>query len=444
MRKEIIGLMFMLIIIASACGVDETSVGTTNEDKEKEIEQIDYTQVPAELNVFSRSAETEESFNARFGDAIRKALPNYTINYIRSQEGSTIEELLVAGTIIDIYYDSIGNFADGLLANKMEYDMTSLIESKNIDLSQYEPSVVEAIRDISDGKIYGLPVYTNNLVLFYNKAIFDQFGVEYPTDGMTWDEAHEKALKLNRKADEVQYLGLAVSPTHMLRMNQLSLPYVDPETGTATINNNEKWRQLFETTMIIPAQDPGYKEVMANNSNRLPSRLALHKDQYLAMYVFLSQLPFTVPELSEMDWDMVSLPTFKELPGIGSQSYPSFFSVTNMSESKEAAMEVVNYLVSKEFQLASSRTGLMPVLLDEEVQKAFGEDTGYTDKNFGAVFYNKFAPIAPKTVYDGQVESAYLKDYGLTIIGDIDINTAFRTAEDEANNVIAEMKKMNE
>ena len=39
-----------------------------------------------------------------------------------------------------------------------------------------------------DGVLYGLPVRKDNNLIFYNKDLFDAAGVEYPTDGMTFEE----------------------------------------------------------------------------------------------------------------------------------------------------------------------------------------------------------------------------------------------------------------
>ena len=38
-----------------------------------------------------------------------------------------------------------------------------------------------------DGKIYGIPVGFTTHCLFYNKDLFDQAGVAYPTSDWTWD-----------------------------------------------------------------------------------------------------------------------------------------------------------------------------------------------------------------------------------------------------------------
>lgn len=44
---------------------------------------------------------------------------------------------------------------------------------------------------IYEDKYYGVPYYSNCLAIMYNKDIFDEMGVEYPTSDWTWDEFKE-------------------------------------------------------------------------------------------------------------------------------------------------------------------------------------------------------------------------------------------------------------
>lgn len=50
-----------------------------------------------------------------------------------------------------------------------------------------------------EGKIYGLPVWVLNAWLFYNKKLFDEAGVAYPTPDTTWDEYVAMAEKLTKR-----------------------------------------------------------------------------------------------------------------------------------------------------------------------------------------------------------------------------------------------------
>lgn len=73
--------------------------------------------------------------------------------------------------------------------------MKDLIKRHNIDLSRFEPSIISALEKMSGGGLYGLPLYNDRMALYYNKDIFDKFGVPYPKDGMTWDEVIELSIK---------------------------------------------------------------------------------------------------------------------------------------------------------------------------------------------------------------------------------------------------------
>ena len=55
-----------------------------------------------------------------------------------------------------------------------------------------------------DGKQYGVPGNFSNVVLIYNKDLFDQAQIEYPNDDWTWDDAL-KAAGAIRALDENTY-----------------------------------------------------------------------------------------------------------------------------------------------------------------------------------------------------------------------------------------------
>jgi multiple sugar transport system substrate-binding protein len=52
-----------------------------------------------------------------------------------------------------------------------------------------------------EGKIYGLPKDLNPQLLYYNKKLFDEAGVEYPNKNWTWDNFLETSRKLTRDID---------------------------------------------------------------------------------------------------------------------------------------------------------------------------------------------------------------------------------------------------
>ncbi|MEO7908172.1 MAG: ABC transporter substrate-binding protein [Roseiflexaceae bacterium] len=73
-------------------------------------------------------------------------------------------------------------------------DLDPYIQKNNYDLNDYWPGLLESAK--LDGKVYGLPRDSSLEVLYYNKAIFDEAKVAYPTDSWTWDDLLDAAKKL--------------------------------------------------------------------------------------------------------------------------------------------------------------------------------------------------------------------------------------------------------
>lgn len=394
---------------------------------------------PAEVVFYSNNGDPVESFDLRFGNLLRKKFPNYTIKYIMKGPGTNLPELIASGTRFDIFFQTIGNFENFAFASDIQFDMSDLVQKHKVDLSRFEPTLIDAVKQASGGKLYALPIFNNNLVLYYNKSLFDKFGVEYPRDGMTWDQIAEISKKLTRNDGGTQYVGFTHSPSHSVRMMQLSVPSADLKANTPTINTDDRWKRYFQTVFVAPSQEPSLLNLM-QSTNKIPIIDDFVKTKNIAMINYVSSL-ITVWEeqFKSMDWDIVSMPTFNELPGVGSQSYPSYFGITKMAKNKDAAMDVLNYMVSDEFQTELARIGTMPVLKSEAIQKELGKKSIYKDKNWKSVFYNKFAVIPPKASYEADIAGIYAS-YGTKVqIGSLDMNTALRQAEEDAKKRIAEL-----
>lgn len=443
-HSVLLTLCLSLVWVLSACSSGGTgSAGNTGEGEDpggtattpvvdNKVEGKDT------LYVYSNSGDSVESWNERFGDLLKEKFPDYTIEYIPKTNEVGLKELITAGQRIDIYWESIGGFSTYLTDFDLQYDMTELIQQHEIDMTQFEPTIVDAIKQISGDQIWGVPVFNNTMVLYYNKDLFDKFGVDYPVDGMTWDEAAELSKKLTRSEGDKSYVGLSSSETHLLLMNHLSIPYVDPDTKKSTLDQDERWKTFYETVFAKPADVSGYREYMQAHENKLPYRKEFLEAQELAMFGWLSSITSVFPdEFSKMNWDMVAMPTFADAPGIGTQAYPTYFSLTKMTENKDAAMEVIKYLVSKEVQTKLSRNGIMPVLNDESIIEQYGADSVYQGKNYGAAFYNEFAKIPFKSDHDRTINTPYAKAAPRVVL-EGDYNTIFREYAEESNQKITD------
>lgn len=144
-----------------------------------------------------------------------------------------------------------------------------------------------------------------------------------------------------------------------------------------------------------------------------------------------------------MNWDIVSVPTFKDRPKIGTQSYAMNVGITKTSKYKDAAMEVIKYLTSDEFQTILSKQGKITPLKSEAVKKEVYADSAFAkEKNLSALFYNDVAPNHTFNAYDELVNKAVEKYVVEIAKGTMDVNTALRSTEEKANELIqAELSK---
>lgn len=83
------------------------------------------------------------------------------------------------------------------------------IEDYKPEISDYIPDLVPAVREAMTlhGKLYGLPYYCDNIIFMYNKAHYDQTGIDEAPK--TWDELTQHAVKLKQKGISDRPLGFA-------------------------------------------------------------------------------------------------------------------------------------------------------------------------------------------------------------------------------------------
>ncbi|CAG7635892.1 hypothetical protein PAESOLCIP111_03716 [Paenibacillus solanacearum] len=385
---------------------------------------------PVELVFFSTSGWTKEAFDERFGDAMRRKFPDYTITYIQSSKNVTMDSLITAGTTFDIFWDTYSNTFINLDRYKLQFDMSDLIKKHNVNLNQLDPASINIAKTMSNGKMYALPLVNNTDVLYYNKDIFDKFGVPYPKDGMMRDEVLDIAKRLNRVDGGTAYYGLGLYPSNALAMSPFSIPYIDAKTQTPTIQTDARWKTVFEP--LIAAYRTTDNKKMSDPNQFL-------KTGNMAMFIGLANM-FLNFDASGVNWDLATYPLFKEAPGVGPQPLPTMFSITSMSKHPDEAMEVLAYMLTEESQKSLAERAIIPVLQTPAVTRAFGTKSPYPGKNYAAILKYKFAEIPPMTVYDKLAQNIYLKPLEALAKGTTDLNTAFRNIDQETRQMIMQEK----
>lgn len=353
-----------LVLLAGCYGGEGGQAGGTAETASTQTNSP-----PAENELFIFTAwpayfVKEEIFEQQVGQFIKKKFPDIKIKHVAwDNPGRRYEDLIAAGTIPDIVFDEVRrNTYRQVRRFKMEYDMTEMIKKYNFDTSKLNPADMQHSINTSDGKLYSLPFNSNEWVLLYNKDIFDKFGVDYPKDGMTWDEAYELAKKLTRQDGDITYKGFQMNPAHYLRFNQLSEPGLDPNENKASMVT-DNWKKIADNIRRF-YDIPGNQLVKTNDFAK--EKIAMIVDS-------MENVTKIVNGNKKLNFDMSSVPVFPEAPKSKFQPNTNGMFITNQSTKKDLAFQVIAYLLSPEVQIEMSKQGVMSPLLDPAVQQAYGQ-----------------------------------------------------------------------
>ena len=97
------------------------------------------------------------------------------------------------GAYPDIAY-LYGSWAANIARSPTAVDLSSRIKEPGVNWNDFWPAERQAVQ-VGD-KVIGMPALVDNLALVYNKKLFDQAGIPYPTANWTWDDFRAAAQKL--------------------------------------------------------------------------------------------------------------------------------------------------------------------------------------------------------------------------------------------------------
>ncbi|WP_169090312.1 ABC transporter substrate-binding protein [Paenibacillus sp. PL91] len=449
MKKLTLGTVILVIFaILTACAssgsTPESNKGSNKqesaaaEETEAEVKE-DFKKLgdePLTLTFFSTSGTFPDvEFNTLIADPIKKKFPNVTIERITPAATTTNEEVL-STHVPDIIYSSSSSHQRIVRTGAYE-DLRELIKRHKFDESRIKPILYDYIKEITKdkgGEIYAIPFNANQHVLYYNKDIFDKFGVPYPTEKqLTWDEVLDIAAKLTRTENGVNYIGLSVDNLSGLAKG-LGLPYLERETGNAALDTPD-WLRVFELNKRI-FEIPGY--VTPDNTWNW-GRDQFMKDQVIGMRVtWLANMVGPLEELRqqgvEFNWDIAPAPNFSDQLGKTREAQIHSLSVNSQSKHKDEAFQVIAEILSDEGQTILARNGRIPAVINPELEKEYGLDIPVLQgKSVQNVFVGE--PLQEHYIhpYELEITTRLTEAAEDLAIKGLDVNSAIRKATDAIN-----------
>ena len=135
-------------------------------------------------------------------DKYEQENPNVTITVESAafaQFWEKMQAMAAAKNMPDVFWMSSGYVKDyarlGAILNIEDY-------VNKLDQSKYFPSAFGVLRAPTfEGDMYSFPWAVVTCISYYNKRIFDEAGVAYPTNNWTWDQLRSTAKKLSKDSD---------------------------------------------------------------------------------------------------------------------------------------------------------------------------------------------------------------------------------------------------
>ncbi|MGW3632105.1 ABC transporter substrate-binding protein [Streptomyces sp. NPDC005122] len=282
--------------------------------------------------------------------------------------------------------------------------------------SKYTPGPWNAV---SDGdKVYGLPMDSGPMAMFYNKKVFDKYKIAVPT---TWDEYADAARKLH-KADPKAYIandaGDAGFTTSML-WQAGSRPYkVDGTKVTVNFEDagakkyTDTWQKLIDEKLLAPINgwtDDWYKGLGDGTIATLTTGAWMPAN-------FVSGVPN-----ASGDWRAAPMPQWAKGDKATAENGGSSLALPTLGKNKELAYAFVEYANSGDGVQSRIKEGAFPATKAElqssdfqnikfdyfggqEANKIFAESAANVGSDWSYLPFQQYA----NSIFNDTVGKAYI------------------------------------
>ena len=312
---------------------------------------------PSETELFKG---TLEQFRASNPDLDFKFEP------IPGNYSEKLQLMLGTNTAPDLFYLK-GMVAPSYMSFQILNPLDELMaQEPDFDKEDFFPFALEAFQQ--QGKQYGLPKDFNPYVLFYNKKLFREAGIDsLPTN---WQEleAAANALTVDKDGDgKTDQFGFIVEP-----VVEMVMPFVYQNGGTfqhpdgrlgitddAFVEAVDFYYGLYKNGVATIAQDQG----VAWNGDAFGREIA-------AMAISGGWLlPFMKDNYPDVEYGMIPLPAGKQKATV---AFTTAYAMPKSTKFEANAWKIMNYLVGKEGMSDWTKTGVaMPT------RRSVAEENGF-------------------------------------------------------------------
>jgi len=201
---------------------------------------------PVTLTLSGWSLDTTPEFQ-KLADAYHEKNPDVTIE-LKGYDPTDYNTLVTADL-------AAGSGPDIITQKEVKYLPTFAEGGQLLDLSDVKlPDGISGAKSYQvDGTQYAVPYRNDSWVLYYNKALFDQAGVDYPDGSWTWDDYSDAAAALT---DGLAAAGSAAKGAYLHNWQSTVQGFANAQSDGDILKGKYEYMEPFYDN-VLALQDAG-------------------------------------------------------------------------------------------------------------------------------------------------------------------------------------------
>ena len=320
-----------------------------------------------------------------------------------------------------------GNADFAQLASRNQLmNLDDKIEESGFDLSIYGDNFSQVMYDDS---VYSLPYRSSVWVVAYNKDLFEENGVDFPTDDMTWEEIQALAEKMTYGEGTEKVYGLHY---HNRNDDYLQVAY---QNGFDLLSDDftyvKKGMELKVEAMEKGITMPHTEIVSTGIGVRQPFEQKTNAMYFTADWTINQMRQSLAEGVIDFHFDFIAMPHLEGKPA--EQTHGSWIhtGVSANSDKQDLAYEFVQYLGGIPGAKIFAEGGTLPAAkYDEEVKAAFIGDRSQDPENIDVLFTQTVSDPSPLTPNLKAIDNIFKEESELAFIGEKTIDEAIESIKE--------------
>src|SRR5690554_2933943 len=351
------------------------------------------------------------------------------IDIAAAQYPDKMTVMLAAGEDIDLF--AVKDFASysNYLNRRYLTPLDSYIENDQIDLEPYGEAL-NYMRNDRD-ELMALPYRSDIYILYYNKDLFDQAGLSYPTGDMTWEEFGKNAAKITRGAGAGKIWGAYI---HSWR-SQVQCPILLTTDKTLLDGDYSFLKLAYELVLKMQNEDKSIMSLADIQTSNTHYRGLFETGRVGMLWMVTWFIGSLLHDEHDVNWGIAKAPYWPPGEPGGAIAGVSTLGINAHSRRKDAAWELAKYFCGEKGAKVFASYGVLPGLRTPEVLEVYTSAEGFPEDGKDALVSGKTTVEIPPSIYANALDKMLSEEHNLIMTGQNSLEEGLKEMERRARQI---------